>query len=524
MTALDLQLETGPDEADAPEADLLARIAASYQVVRGSARTRRVTYLDTFDFRLHERGLVLTGDASRWELRHLASDELVARGPGRCEAPCTFAEELSAGPLRDRLERLAGIRALLPIARIESHVEPLRVCNDDEKTVARLAIEDARVVGRRDAASLGRWLRVRAVRGYDRDAGRLVAIAREAGAVAGDGSSPAEHPFLLAARAAGRAPGRAAELILSPDAPARAAVAAVLRGHLETVRRNERGVIADIDTEFLHDLRVALRKMRSILGQVRGVLPQDEVDRLRAALGTAARVTGPLRDVDVHLLGRAAVESLLPDVLRPGLSAFFDEVAAGRRTALEAVRTELRSERWADLLARSESLLQRAIAPGDGEVLADTEWSAAPVSRVARRTLRRLLRKVLEDGARIDAATPDARLHDLRIRCKKLRYALEAFGSLLPGEDRSAMTRQLKGLQSVLGTFNDLCVQGEVLRERLERIEPGEVALAAALGGLATALDGQRGEVRRRYQNAFDQFRGDLGPWTTHIGKLRRAK
>src|SRR4029079_2623050 len=62
------------------------------------------------------------------------------------------------------------------------------------------------------------------------------------------------------------------------------------------------GTIDDIDTEVLHELRVAIRRSRSILGQGKQVLPSDVRDSFRDELRWLALLTGPLRDLDVYIL------------------------------------------------------------------------------------------------------------------------------------------------------------------------------------------------------------------------------
>ncbi len=76
----------------------------------------------------------------------------------------------------------------------------------------------------------------------------------------------------------------------------------VHRAHLAAMRWNEAGLRADLDSEFLHDWRVAVRRTRCLLGQLKQVFPAGETRRLRSELGWLARLTGPLRDLDVFLL------------------------------------------------------------------------------------------------------------------------------------------------------------------------------------------------------------------------------
>jgi CHAD domain-containing protein len=80
-----------------------------------------------------------------------------------------------------------------------------------------------------------------------------------------------------------------------------AAVKRILRGLHDTLRRNEPGTLAEIDTEFLHDYRVTVRRTRALLGQLGAAFPARVTDRFRRHFAGLAEVTGPARDWDVFL-------------------------------------------------------------------------------------------------------------------------------------------------------------------------------------------------------------------------------
>ena len=113
------------------------------------------------------------------------------------------------------------------------------------------------------------------------------------------------------------------------------------------------------------------------------------------------------------------------------------------------------------------------------------------------------------DGKALGADTADPEIHRLRIQCKKLRYALEFFSSLYPEEEIHLVVRQLKRLQDILGAFNDLSVQQQMLRHSLKEFQAGSrrnLELAAALGGLMQSLFQEQQELREHFTEAFTQF------------------
>jgi len=82
----------------------------------------------------------------------------------------------------------------------------------------------------------------------------------------------------------------------------------VLRRLLQTMQQNLDGIARDIDTEFLHDFRVALRRTRSALGQMRHLFAVSEIQPFRDSLAEIQRHTNRLRDLDVYLLERRRFE------------------------------------------------------------------------------------------------------------------------------------------------------------------------------------------------------------------------
>ena len=164
-------------------------------------------------------------------------------------------------------------RALLPAVRVRSTVQSLAVLNDDAKTVVRLAIEYAEAVSRAAGASRSpRGSTVEPVLGYDDELEQT----RGACCATGSASRRPTRPLLRRGGARGRrAPG--GHLLEAEDRRSRAgtrtdeAAGVVLRRLLEIAEANLPGTIADLDTEFLHDLRVSVRRARSVLRELKGV-------------------------------------------------------------------------------------------------------------------------------------------------------------------------------------------------------------------------------------------------------------
>ncbi|MEZ4517985.1 MAG: CHAD domain-containing protein [Chloroflexota bacterium] len=258
---------------------LKSRLGAHVALQMGLSTPVERIYYDTFDWRLYCAGLALEQDcasgATTWRLYSLENGEDVAAagspdaGPTSCAEPVPFfAADLPDGSLRAALEPLTAIRALLPLAHLTGDITTLRIFNKDIKTVVRVAVETTHLVN--SEAQLPAVARLLPVRGYNR---WLKEVRELLAAMPGMEPSP-QDPMILAVETAGHQPGDYSSglgITLDPDSPAADSARIIHRALFEAMERNEPGVRADIDSEFLHDFRVAVRRTRSALSQIRDV-------------------------------------------------------------------------------------------------------------------------------------------------------------------------------------------------------------------------------------------------------------
>jgi CHAD domain-containing protein len=288
---------------------------------------------------------------------------------------------------------------------------------------------------------------------------------------------------------------------------AAAAVITVLRALAAVIEGNEDGVRRDLDCEFLHDYRVAVRRTRTALSQVRGVLPRTHVDRFRRDFSWLAAASGPTRDLDVLMQKMPECRLQLPAQQRGLLEPIEAHLAAARRREHERLVSALGSERYALLIADWHEFL------ADPDQLPEAPPSAGePISTVAAREVGRVWRKVLLRGREIDDTSPRERLHRLRIRGKKLRYLLEFFRSLAPAGEVTAAIRELKKLQDNLGDFNDCRVQQRMLEEvATELAATGRASPGSLLAGgrLIERLWQDEQVQRKLFGRRFARFASD---------------
>ncbi len=201
-----------------------------------------------------------------------------------------------------------------------------------------------------------------------------------------------------------------------------------------------------------HQLRVALRRMRSAFSAFRNVLGRGGLVNLAATAQWIGAEAGRLRDLDVladEIVGPFAAKH--PD--EPGFAKLANAVAE-RRTAVRAsVRTELsRPEATVFALRLGRYLASRGwLDPADH---GQTPRLAQKVERVANKVLNKRWKAVASYGERIEALTIDER-HEMRKELKKLRYLVDAFKSLYPEEQVTEFMRAVKRLQTAFGALND---------------------------------------------------------------------
>jgi CHAD domain-containing protein len=267
---------------------------------------------------------------------------------------------------------------------------------------------------------------------------------------------------------------------------------------LSTIKSNIPGIIQDYDTEFLHDFRVATRRTRACLSQVKEAFP-PEASEYNADFKKIAKQCNVLRDLDVYLLEKQNYYDLLPPHLHKGLDQYFTHIKRRRNTLQKRFSAFLQTEEFNSILEDWERFLENAQANAN----------STPAIEVAQSRIYGRFRKIIKRGRKIDDASPDKDLHGLRIGCKRLRYLLEFFRSLFPAKKIDELIKHLKDLQDNLGEFNDLTIQQKNLGAYLERSESNARRTqlgTAAIGGLLAVLHNRQDEVRKEFYLRFAEF------------------
>jgi CHAD domain-containing protein len=275
-------------------------------------------------------------------------------------------------------------------------------------------------------------------------------------------------------------------------------------------------VLARAHVEGVHQMRVAVRRLRSCLALYDDLLPPQQTAYLTAELRWLIGELGPARDWDVFLsetlakvMGNVGNEPALKDL----------KGAAGQKRdqAYQRAEAALRSQRYLGL-----AMLLGAWAEGrrwhDPATMpaARPDGIREPAETVAHALLDRRYDSVRHGGRRFAALSPEGR-HKLRIQIKKLRYATEFFGSLYPPDRLADFLGDLKGMQDQLGIANDIDVAKRLVKDLVQPLKGKDRARLSYAAGLVVGWHSHvAGDREKTLRLAWRRFTRRSPYWETN--------
>jgi CHAD domain-containing protein len=501
MTTLIVDKYSSPSWWQLPEdlsfKDLMKMIDELFPIIEADITLEQeITFFDTFEWSLWHSDHYLYQIHNRYYLECKPLFYYAPLAEEESDKPVKFEWDFPEGKLKKTLKSFLNLRAIQPIITLKRVQQNLYVQNCDEKTVATLSLNNYRV-NELEQYGVIQTCQLIPIKGYGKEAKQLSKLLKLQ--FTHSYINVLEH-FL---KQSNQEPYRYSvnpKFALQPHDTAREAVGEIIRVMLTVARQNENGIIQDIDSDFLHDYRVCIRRVRSLLSQSKCIYPDDEGVKLKTDFATLSKRSNLLRDYDVYLLERNAYRRLLPHPLREPLDIMFDDFTNQRQAEHAKFAAYLQSQDYQNHIQKLSDFFN------DSVTLAATSHSDIEIIQLAKKKIYKQYKRIRKVGLTIAHATQDGKIHKLRIECKKLRYLLEFFSALFSANEIHFLVARLKLLQDNLGRFNDLSVQQSFLRNYLENKTEPPVNLSMAIGGLITLLYQKQVEERKKILANFQQF------------------
>lgn len=486
--------------------ELIDKLKLHFPVREDGIHRLQRCYQDTFDWRLYQKGIRYFVDqypdyfSINCQARNKSIQLVTNQVP-------VFSRDFSSAELHRQLDSVMSIRALITWVDIQLVQHHLRLVDGEDKTQVNIYVENSRLdSAERHTRSLGKRIRLVPVRGYEKSVAGLTAYLVNEWQLTG----PERSEFEQACQLLDLSPAVAATKAttkLSEDMRTDEALKQLLLVALDEIEKNVEGSIQDIDTEFLHDLRVATRRTRSILSLVQQVFPQRTLERFEKGFAWVGEITGPTRDMDVYLLKFDTYQQSLPQLHQPHLEALRNFLKQHHRQEQQKLAQALKSAKFLRLLQDWRKFLQQPV-PARTQL----ENAMQPVKQVADRHIWKVYKKVMKRGSAITHSCPDEKLHRLRISCKKLRYLLDFFQSLYPSGKFRQMIKILKKLQDVLGDFQDLSVQIERLKSFEAQMQTESLMTPDTHEAIHCLVEQLGGNIKQQRQLFYQAFKGFCSP------------
>ena len=492
-----------------PGRSSIARTHTQLQGVTGlnavNTHNEQFLFLDSVDWRLYHQGWSLQASPfdAGWQLKliEMKTGRMLAVAPVGSLPGCI--SDIPAGTLHKYLYKPLFPRTLLSVCelRLKRHEY---ICQDEEgKQYLQLFLDQpqASSPGHSKAKKIPNWLTIEPTRGYDKEAQQLIRLLvkqfelqkKETCLLA---------PCLEALGIESTFINSKAEVNLSYDEAVPEALKRIFLSFLDTMYANEEGLLKQIDTEFLHDYRIAVRRTRSLLGQMKKIIPPDKLQAFNDGYAWLSKLTGPARDYDVMLLEFTDYQAMLPNHDPVDFEALHDYLQQQQQQAYSRLCKALQSNRYAELKQNWRDFIK-------SDEFVSGKASQQSIGKFSNKRILRVYKTVLSEGTDIGPASPVDDFHKLRKSCKKLRYLLEMFRGLYPTSKIKVLIKELKNIQDDLGELQDLEVHAEILQNFLAQKtsnKENKSLPASPIQQLIDKMHTRKQEIMKSFHEKFSFF------------------
>lgn len=466
--------------------ELFVALKLQFKLEADTATQSTIICLDDFDAHLWRAGYLLY----RYDKNSLQLIDNTGKAENiNAVNDVKFWWNLPESPARNTVKNLIGLRALTPVASLEMSEQHIALRNDDQKLVVRASLRSVVI-----NEQINHYFAITELRGYSKE---FVTATNIIAQFANTETSTFDLKYLLNEQTIPAFTQAKINLPqLAEDMPTERAVRAMAMVMLQQASIHVPGVIADTDTEFLHQFRVSFRKLRSLISLLQKSLASETVALLKPRLSAISGATNKLRDLDVFLLEQKKYRAMLPANFSEGLSELYDLIEQQRAQEKTNLAQYFSSAAYDQDLAICTNELSAPTA-------LQTPMSAKPLLPVIKKLLFTRYHKMAVMASVIHSETLDEEVHELRIEFKKLRYLIEFFSSLLPPKRISKFIGEMKKIQAVLGNFNDYSIQIEFLNAY---VDDSRIDMSKALSGLIAILHQKKISERNQVDAALANF------------------
>jgi inorganic triphosphatase YgiF len=445
-------------------------LVQSLKRARPMTRNQKSVYFDTSDFRLRDQKVLL-------RVRHIGRRRIqTVKTFGECQSGAWARDEWETEIPGDEPERApllaTGASRLFEDERLMSALRPVFATEVRRTTYrlgngiweAELAIDEGQVVSAQGSAPISE-AEIELKSGEAKLLFDLALQLQQDLPARLITTSKAERGYALVEGTILQ-PEKSPPLALAADATTAEAFRSIAGACISQLLINQNCLVDTQDPEAIHQMRVAIRRLRSAMSVFKEILGSPET----------ASLTDELRWLQTHLsLARDSVV-FIEEILDPLPGLFVDDpnyaalranFVAERDAAHEAAVKALSQPRFTQIVLRLGCWAEG----GDWLNTEDPERRGLldrPVCLLAQSSLAKRDSKLRKGMRHLADVTPEVR-HRLRIQVKKLRYSIEFFGSLYQSKKVKRLTLALGTLQDRMGLLNDIAVSRHRLRERAGR-------------------------------------------------------
>ncbi|MCG8312155.1 MAG: CHAD domain-containing protein [Pseudomonadales bacterium] len=398
--------------------------------------------------------------------------------------------------MKAMLKSALGYWSLISRQQFDVERQQYRVEDKRDKTVARLVTAKISCNDQQFAGAIPEYAEVKltSLRGYENSFNKLASCLDT---FKGDLVYPFNEQFL--AQIVTRE-----QLKSNPLHPTQTiyhALSRMFAEALEGLTLYHPGTIDDVDTEFLHQYRVSVRKTRSLIKEFKKVLPGD-IKPFASFFKNLNNVTAPVRDLDVYLLKVEEWTEERGIEFRKQIGPFEQLLNRKRRSAFKKMLTHLQSDEYQLQLERWQNYLDK---------LSESK-SEQDIQTFSAKLIAKCYGRLLKEGGCLTEASPDEEYHELRLTFKRFRYVLEFFNDLFASKQYKTLYKQAKRLQTLLGDFQDITVQKSALHDfadELAKLKSVNHETFLALGQVTGEFSNQHDDLKHRFHVQFTAFCDD---------------